>query len=61
MAAPVFGPADKLAGALALSAPLIRWTPDAQVAARPILAEAAVALTRRIGGEMPDWPRVAAE
>ena len=61
MAAPVFGPGDKLTGALALSAPVIRWTPDAQAAARPILVEAAAALTRRIGGEMPEWPRAAAE
>jgi DNA-binding IclR family transcriptional regulator len=61
MAAPVFGPGDKLAGALALSAPVIRWTAEAQAAARPILMEAAAALTRRIGGELPDWPRAAAE
>jgi DNA-binding IclR family transcriptional regulator len=61
MAAPVFGPGDKLAGALALSAPVIRWTADALAAARPILLEAAAALTRRIGGEMPAWPRAAAE
>jgi ATP-dependent RNA helicase SUPV3L1/SUV3 len=38
-----------------------RFTPDPQAAARPIVAEAAVALTRRIGGEMPERPRVAAE
>ncbi|MES2713940.1 MAG: IclR family transcriptional regulator [Pseudomonadota bacterium] len=61
MAAPVFGPGAELAGALALSAPVIRWTPEAEAAARPILAEAARALTRRIGGEMPERPRVAAE
>ncbi|NKE47247.1 IclR family transcriptional regulator [Roseomonas frigidaquae] len=61
MAAPVFGPGDKLAGALALSAPVIRWTAEAQAAVRPILAEAAAALTRRIGGEMPERPLVAAE
>ncbi|GGJ28240.1 IclR family transcriptional regulator [Neoroseomonas lacus] len=61
MAAPVFGPGDRLAGALALSAPVIRWTPEALAAARPILAEAATALTRRIGGETPEWPRAAAE
>lgn len=61
MAAPVFGPGDRLAGALALSAPVIRWTPEALAAARPILTEAAAALTRRIGGETPEWPRAAAE
>ncbi|MCW8088086.1 IclR family transcriptional regulator [Sabulicella glaciei] len=61
MAMPVFGPNDALAGALALSAPIIRWTPEAQEAARPLLAEAATALTRRLGGEMPEWPRSAAE
>ncbi|MGX9966193.1 hypothetical protein ACVFYP_22910 [Roseomonas sp. F4] len=51
MAAPVFGPGDKLAGALA--------TPEAEAAARPILVEAAAALTCRIGGEMLEWPRLA--
>ncbi len=59
MATPVFGPGDKLAGALALSAPVIRWTPEAEAAARPILVEAGAALTRRIGGEMPERPRLA--
>lgn len=57
MATPVFGPGDSLAGALALSAPIMRWTPEALAAARPILLEAAAALTRRIGGEMPERPR----
>lgn len=61
MAAPVFGPGDRLAGALALSAPVIRWTPEALTAARPILIEAAGMLTRRIGGERPELPRAAAE
>ena len=61
MAAPVFGPGDALAGALALSAPVIRWTPEAVAAACPVLAEAAAALTRRIGGEAPALPRDAAE
>ena len=45
MAMPVFGPGDKLAGALALSAPVIQWTPEAQSAARSILVEVAAALT----------------
>ncbi|NGM21581.1 helix-turn-helix domain-containing protein [Roseomonas stagni] len=61
MAAPVFGPGDALAGALALSAPVIRWTPEAVAAARPILTDAAAALTRRIGGERPEPTRAAAE
>jgi DNA-binding IclR family transcriptional regulator len=61
MAAPVFGPGERLAGALALSAPVIRWTADAQAAARPTLVEAAAALTRRIGGKAPVLPRAAAE
>ncbi|WP_426955438.1 IclR family transcriptional regulator [Muricoccus radiodurans] len=61
MAAPVFGPGDALAGALALSAPVIRWTTDAVAAARPVLAEAAAALTRRLGGHAPEQPRAAAE
>ncbi|MGX9963833.1 IclR family transcriptional regulator [Roseomonas sp. F4] len=61
MAAPVFGPGDKLAGALALSAPVIRWTPEAQAIARPLLVDAVVTLTRRIGGELPERPRLAAE
>jgi DNA-binding IclR family transcriptional regulator len=53
MAAPVFGPGDALAGALALSAPVIRWSPEALAAARPVLLQAAADLTRRIGGEAP--------
>lgn len=61
MAMPVFGPGDTLAGALALSAPVIRWTTDALAATRPILVEAAAALTRRIGGETPERPRAAAQ
>ena len=54
-AMPVFGPAEALAGALALSAPVSRWTPEAIAAARPVLAEAAAVLTRRLGGEAPEW------
>jgi DNA-binding IclR family transcriptional regulator len=61
MAMPVFGPGEALAGALALSAPVSRWTPEAVAAARQILAEAAATLTRRLGGEMPERPRAAAE
>ena len=61
IAAPVFGPGDALAGALALSAPVSRWTPEVVAAARPVLAEAAATLTRRLGGEMPELPRAAAE
>lgn len=60
MAVPVFGPGDTLAGALALSAPVTRWTQEAVAAARPVLVEAAAALTRRIGGERPELPRVTA-
>lgn len=61
MAMPVFGAREKLAGAIALSAPIIRWTTEAQAAARPILRAAAEGLTRRLGGEMPQWPQAAAE
>ncbi len=61
IAMPVFGPGDTLAGALALSAPVSRWVPEAVAAARPVLAEAAAALTRRLGGEAPTLPRAAAE
>ncbi|MCS6922008.1 MAG: helix-turn-helix domain-containing protein [Elioraea sp.] len=59
MAMPVFGPGDRLAGALALSAPVIRWTTEAQAAARPVLREAAEGLTRRLGGEIPHRPKAA--
>ncbi|MBY0339321.1 MAG: helix-turn-helix domain-containing protein, partial [Acetobacteraceae bacterium] len=48
MAVPVFGPGEALAGALALSAPVIRWTPEAQALARGVLREAGASLTRRI-------------
>jgi DNA-binding IclR family transcriptional regulator len=61
IAMPVFGPGDALAGALALSAPVSRWMPEAVAAARPVLAEAAVVLTRRLGGDVPELPRAAAE
>ncbi|RYJ01330.1 MAG: IclR family transcriptional regulator [Acetobacteraceae bacterium] len=54
IAMPVFGPAEALAGALALSAPVSRWTPEAVAAARPVLAETASVLTRRLGGEAPE-------
>ncbi|MFL1463801.1 IclR family transcriptional regulator [Roseococcus sp. DSY-14] len=53
MAAPAFGPGDALAGALAVSAPVVRWTEAALAAARPALLAAAAALTRRIGGRAP--------
>ncbi|WP_431272140.1 IclR family transcriptional regulator [Dankookia sp. P2] len=61
IATPVFGPGERVAGALSLSAPVSRWTPEAVAAARPVLAEAAATLTRRLGGEMPAMPRAAAE
>jgi DNA-binding IclR family transcriptional regulator len=61
MAAPVFGPGADLAGALALSAPVIRWTAEAVAAAKPILVDAAATLTRRIGGERPTLPQAVAE
>ncbi len=61
MAAPVFGPGDAMAGALALSAPVIRWTVEAVAAARPILTDAAATLTRRIGGERPTLPQAMAK
>ncbi len=61
MAMPIFGPGEALAGALALSAPVSRWVPEQVAAARPILAAAAAGLTRRLGGEAPERPRVAAE
>jgi DNA-binding IclR family transcriptional regulator len=61
MAMPVFRAGGSLAGALALSAPIIRWTAEAQAAARPILRAAAEGLTRRLGGEMPKSPAKAAE
>ena len=63
LAAEAAGPASVLAWAalLALSAPLIRWVPEQVALARPILAEAAAGLTRRLGGEMPERPRQAAE
>ena len=61
IAMPVFGPGEALAGALALSAPISRWTAEAVAAARPVLVEAAAVLTRRLGGEVPELPRAAAE
>ncbi len=61
IATPVFGPGEALAGALALSGPVSRWSAEAVAAARPVLLEAAATLTRRLGGEWPETPRAAAE
>ncbi len=56
MATPVFGPEDQFAGALTLSGPLTRLTPEAARLAAPILRDAATALTRSLGGRMPAAP-----
>ncbi len=61
IAAPVFGPGEALAGALALSGPVSRWSDDALATAKPVLLDAARTLTRRLGGETPAMPILAAD
>lgn len=50
MAMPVFGAGDTLVGALAISAPVIRWSEEKVAAAKPLLMDAARGLSRRLGG-----------
>jgi DNA-binding IclR family transcriptional regulator len=53
IAAPVFGPAGQLAGALSLSGPGERFTKSAVATMRALLLTAAAALTHALGGEAP--------
>lgn len=50
VAAPVYGPADVLRGALSLSGPVSRFTVDLQKRSSALLREAAADLTQRLGG-----------
>jgi DNA-binding IclR family transcriptional regulator len=52
IAAPVFGPAGQLAGALSLSGPGERFSESAVTTMHDLLIAAAVALTRALGGEV---------
>lgn len=55
LAAPVFGPGGTLAGAVSLSGPGERFTPEAVEAMRPALLAAAASLSASLGG--PPAPR----
>jgi DNA-binding IclR family transcriptional regulator len=56
MAAPVFGPDEQFAGALTLAGPLARLTEETGRNVAPMLRDAATALTRSLGGRMPEIP-----
>ncbi len=53
LACPVFGPGDLLVGALSLSGPMDRFSPEAIRRMKPPLLGAAIAATRALGGN-PD-------
>ena len=50
LACPVFGPGGKCAGALSLSGPKPRFTPDNIKAMTSLLLKAAIRLSRALGG-----------
>ena len=50
LACPVFGPGGKCAGALSLSGPKPRFTPDNIKTMTSLLLKAAIRLTRALGG-----------
>jgi len=50
MASPVFDRSRECVGAIALSGPATRFTPEAMAAWTPFLLEAAQALTTKLGG-----------
>jgi DNA-binding IclR family transcriptional regulator len=50
LACPVFGPGNLLVGALSLSGPMERFSPDAIARMTPALLDAAIAATRALGG-----------
>ncbi len=51
IAAPVFGPADKLIGALTLSGPVSRFTKEAVANMAKTILEASATLTSKLGGK----------
>jgi DNA-binding IclR family transcriptional regulator len=53
LAAPVFGPAGRLAGALSLSGPKERFTPETIARMRSLLLKAAAALSLSLGNPAP--------
>jgi DNA-binding IclR family transcriptional regulator len=50
VAAPVFGPADQVIGAIAVSGPAMRFTPEVLPAFSLAVRDAAIQLTQRLGG-----------
>jgi DNA-binding IclR family transcriptional regulator len=59
LATPVFGTSAELLGALTISAPLSRLTPERVEAMKTPLNTAAAELTRALGGFFPDLDRSA--
>lgn len=57
MAVPVFGRQQELQGALSLSGPLARFTPEAIAGMQTTLVAAAIALTQRFGGDAAIYQR----
>lgn len=53
LAAPVFGPGQSFRGALAITGPITRLTPESAAAAAPLLREAAAGVTAALGGAFP--------
>ena len=53
LATPIFGPSSTLIGALAISGPVTRLSPDRAQAIKRLLAEAGAELTRACGGSLP--------
>jgi len=53
LATPVFGPGESFAGALCLTGPVTRLTPEAAIKAGPTLLNTAADLTRSLGGVLP--------
>lgn len=56
LAMPVFGPEEQFVGALSITGPITRLTPEAARAATNILRDAAAGLTRSLGGQPPLRP-----
>ena len=59
IAAPVFGPENKLVGALSVSGPKSRFTPDSIKRMSEQVRDAAVQLTRALGGRNDAMSQVA--
>jgi DNA-binding IclR family transcriptional regulator len=59
IAAPVFGPENKLIGALSVSGPTPRFTPESKARMSELVLDAAVQLTRALGGHNEAMNKIA--